>query len=97
MLHKINLPNCTDYLNWIVQLQCNLLHALCDPDLAPADVTADWAIALRPDVDGDWMRRLCVWSKSARSMLDRMRALAGLAIGEKQAVIAHYEAMLDDN
>lgn len=92
MLHKINLPDCTAHLNWVVRLQCNLLHALCDPDLAPADVTADWAIALRPDVDGDWIRRLCRWSKTKKSMLARMKAVAGLAVDEKQAVITHYEA-----
>ena len=91
MLHRINLPDCTTHLDWIVQLQCDLLHALCDPALEVNDVTKEWVKSIRPDIDGDWMKRFCGWSIGGKSMLDRMKAVAGLSPNDKQAVIQHYE------
>ena len=91
MLHRINLPDCTTHLDWVVQLQCNLLHALCDPAIGAEDVTKEWVKSIRPDIDSDWMSRFCGWSTGGKSMLDRMKAVADLSAGDKQAVIQHYE------
>ena len=91
MLHRINLPDCTTGLDWVVHLQCNLLHALCNPAIGPEDVTKEWVKSIRLDVDDDWMNRFCGWKTGDKSMLDRMKAVAGLSAGDKQAVIQHYE------
>ena len=94
MLHRINLPDCIIHLDWVVELQCNLLHALCDPSISLDDVTVDWVKSIRPDIDDDWVRRFCGWSTGKKSMLNRMKAVANLTEQEKQAVINHYEANL---
>ncbi len=93
MLHKINLLACTDHLDWIVQLQKDLLHALCG-DAVADDITAEWVYALRSDIDAGWMARFCGWKKSNKSMLQRMEAVAGLPAADKHAVIEHYAANL---
>lgn len=92
MLHKINLPECTQHLDWVVQFQSDLLHALCDEHVAPANVTVDWVKAQCPEVDGDWMTRFCSWSKKGSSMLNRMGVVAGLPDADKQALITLYES-----
>jgi len=94
MLHRINLPDCRAHLDWIVQFQCNLLHALCDPTVVPVLVDIDWVKSIRADVDDDWMTRFCGWKKEQKSILQRMQAIAGLTAAEKQIVIDHYEANL---
>ena len=94
MLHRINLPDCTTHLDWIVQLQCDLLHALCDPAIGVDNVTKEWVKSIRPDIDDDWMNRFCNWSTGGNSMLERMKAVARLTTEEKQSVIEHYEANL---
>lgn len=91
MLHKINLPECTQHLDWIVQFQSDLLNALCDAHVSAIDVTVDWVKAQRPDVAGDWLERFCGWSKKSASMLDRMKVVASLSDAEKQSIIAHHE------
>lgn len=91
MLHKINLSACTAHLEWVVQLQGDLLRALCDPAVVAGDVTVDWVKARRVDIDAAWVNRFCAWSKEKKSMLDRMQAVATLTGADKQAVVAHYE------
>lgn len=94
MLHKINLPACTQHLEWVVQLQGDLLHALCNPAVTADDVTADWVKARRADIDAAWVERFCAWSKEKRSVLDRMKAIAGLSNADKQALVGHYDSNL---
>jgi hypothetical protein len=94
VLHKINLPDCITHLDWIVQLQGDLLRALCNPGVEADEITVNWVKGIRPDVDGDWMRRFCNWSTGQNSMLDRMKAVAGLAETDKQAIALHYETNL---
>ncbi len=91
MLHRIKLPDCTTHLDWIIQLQCNLLHALCNPTIGADDVTKEWVKSIRPDIDHDWMSRFCGWSTGGKPMLQRMKAVAGLSTDDKQALIQHYE------
>lgn len=94
MLHRINLPACTQHLEWVVQLQGDLLRALCDPGVAPVHVTVDWVKARRADIDATWMERFCAWSKKEQSVLDRMGEIADLSIADKQTLVAHYDRNL---
>jgi len=94
MLHRINPPDCMTHLDWIVGLQCNLLHALCDPAVGPEVVDIDWVKNIRPDVDDDWMTRFCGWEKKGESILQRMQAVAALLAADKRLMIEHYEANL---
>ena len=94
MLHSINLSACTQHLGWVVQLQGDLLRALCDPAIAAGDVTVDWVKARRADIGPAWVERFCTWSKEKKSVLDRMRGVAGLPAVDKQSLVAHYERNL---
>ncbi len=91
-MHRINLPECTRHLNWIVQLQSDLLYALCDTAIDAIDITGDWIEARRPDIDNEWLERFCGWSKEKSSILDRARAVAALSDADKQSVIVRYQA-----
>ena len=92
MLYRINLPDCTKHLNWIVRLQGDLLHALCDSHLHPADITTQWMEKQRPDIDKSWIGLFCTWIKDKRSILTRMQDIAALSSEDKNAIIEHYEA-----
>lgn len=91
MLHRINLPDCTQHLDWIVRLQSDLLHALCDPNITDTAVTVDWVKMQRPDIDSHWMESFCGWKIEEKSMLARMQAVAALSPTDKQALITHYQ------
>jgi hypothetical protein len=78
----------------VVQLQGDLLRALCNPAVTADDVTADWVKARRADIDAAWVERFCAWSKEKKCVLDRMKAIAGLSNADKQALVAHYERNL---
>lgn len=99
MLHRINLPACTQHLEWVVQLQGDLLRALCGIGVAPAHVTVDWVKACRTDIDANWMERFCGWSKQdnakvSKSVLVRMQAVAALPDADKQTLLTHYDTNL---
>jgi hypothetical protein len=90
VLHKVNLPTHKQYLEWVVQLQSDLLHELCKATTTDADITADWVQAIRSDIDLNWVNKFCNWSIKSRSILDRMGAIASLPSDKKTKVIAHY-------
>jgi hypothetical protein len=96
MLHKINLPAEAQYLRWIVDLQRALLAALCDPAVAPADVTVDWVVAKLPHLDVSWVQSLCgrrdAVAKQNKPLIEHMRVLAGLSSGTKQTLLSEFEA-----
>ena len=94
VLHRIELPDCRQHLEWIVRLQDDLLQALCDPGLAAGQVTADWVAAQRPDIDAAWIRRFCGWAKAGRSVIARMQAVASLPAHDKHALLGHYRVNL---
>ena len=94
VLHRIELPDCRQHLEWVVRLQDDLLQALCVPGLAADRVTADWVGAQRPDIDAAWIRRFCGWEKAGRSVLARMQAVAGLPAPDRQALLGHYRVNL---
>lgn len=99
MLHRINLPACTQHLDWVVQFQCDLLRALCADGIGPAHVTVDWVKSRRPDIDANWMGQFCAWSKQdkskvSKSVLVRMQAVAALPNVDKQTLLTHYVANL---
>lgn len=94
MLHRINLPACTQHLEWVVQLQGHLLRNLCDANLCAMSVTVDWVKAQRPDLGAKWTERFCGWSKEDKSILDRMQAVAALPSIDKQTLLTHYELNL---
>lgn len=99
MLHRINLPACTQHLEWVVQLQGDLLRALCANGVVSHLVTIDWVKACRTDIDANWMERFCAWSKQdkakvSKSVLVRMQAVAALPDEDKQSLFTHYDANL---
>ena len=94
VLHRVELPDCRQHLEWVVQLQDDLLQALCDPGLPANHVTADWVAQQRPDIDAAWIQRFCAWTKSGQSILARMRAVAGLPALDKQPLLDHYRVNL---
>ena len=94
VLHRIELPDCRQHLEWVVRLQDDLLQALCDPGLAAGQVTADWVATQRPDIDPAWIQRFCGWKQAGRSVLARMQAVAGLPAPDRQALLDHYRVNL---
>ena len=94
VLHRIELPDCGQHLEWVVQLQDDLLQALCGIGLSANHVTAHWVAQQRPDIDAAWTQRFCGWTKSGQSILARMRAVAGLPALDKQALLDHYRVNL---
>ena len=94
VLHRIELPDCRQHLEWVVWLQEDLLKALCDPGLAAEHVTADWVAAQRPDIEPAWIQRFCGWETAGRSVLARMQAVAGLPAPDRQALLDHYRVNL---
>jgi len=91
MLFTINLPVCSQHLQWVVQFRGDLLHSLCVPHIGVVDVTNGWAKALRPDIDGNWIDRFCGWTIKDKSILVRMQAVASLLAADKQTLITHYD------
>ncbi len=90
MLHRINLPNCRHALEWIVQLQDDLITALCADDVRAADVTPEWIIAKRPDIDSAWINRFCTWKKEKATFLEYMQRIAALPPAAKGQIIQHF-------
>jgi hypothetical protein len=56
MLHPIRLPSCYPALEWVVQLQRDLLAKLCEPATTAAIVTPQWVAAIRPDCTA-WLEK----------------------------------------
>ncbi len=91
MLHKIKLPNCHPALSWIVQLQTDLLTALCAHNINQADVTMEWVAAQRPDIADEWINKFCSWVKGGKSILDHMQDIAGLPNHIKDELLTHFQ------
>lgn len=94
MLHKINLPGCHPALTWIVQLQTDLLTALCAHGISARDVTAEWVASHRPGIDDKWVKRFCSWTREGTSILARMQDIAALPPNTKDQILRHFNKNL---
>lgn len=90
MLHRINLPNCLPALEWIVQLQTDLLTAVCSNAVDQAQVTLDWVIAQLPGLPPNWVISFCSWAIEGASILERMQNIAALPVATKHQLLQHF-------
>jgi len=95
MLHRIRV-SCDAELNWIVQLQRDLLSAVCQPDLNARTVTFDWIEGIRPDIDTNWFNRFCNRKDNIsgikRSLIEHLRFIANRPENEKQQILKNFES-----
>jgi hypothetical protein len=92
MLYPINPPSCSPALDWAVQLQRDLITALCDTNTTPDMVTPQWVRALRPDPPeiADWLEALAGRSFQKVNFIDAMKLIAGLDDANKRTVLSYY-------
>lgn len=88
MLHPIKVPSCAPALEWLVQLQQDLLTKLCDPATTEATVTAGWIAATRPDCSS-WLEKFARRSFQKKTLLSSMQTIAAASPTQKQAIV-HY-------
>jgi len=82
MLHMINISSEAE-LNWIIQLQRDILTAICTPEVDGQIVTIDWLKELRQDIEENWFERFC----------NRKDNLSGI----KQPLIEHLKVIADSD
>ena len=75
MLHPIKIPSCSPALEWIVQLQRDLLARLCDPAATAAIVTPQWVAAIRPDCTA-WLEKFAHRTHTEYGLISAMRTIA---------------------
>lgn len=90
MLHLIKVPSCFPALEWVVQLQREILAKLCDPATTAAIVTPEWVAAIRPDCS-DWLKRFAQWTHNTRGLLSVMRTIASATTTQKKAIFTYFE------
>jgi hypothetical protein len=89
MLYPINPPSCSPALDWAVQLQTDLITALCDANTTPAMVTPQWVRALRPNPQkiGTWLERFAAQTFEKKKLMDAMLDIARLDDNAKARVL----------
>ncbi|MCI0560599.1 MAG: HNH endonuclease, partial [Nitrososphaera sp.] len=90
MLHLITMPSCYPALEWIVQLQQDLLAKLCDPATTAAIVTPEWVAAIRPDCS-DWLKEFAQRTYNTRHLTFLMGTIASASVTQKSAVLTYFE------
>lgn len=93
MLHKINIPDCREYCEWITNLQYRILRALCAVNAN--DVTEAWVIKQLTDLDANWARKFCLYkdaiTNSKQTVLTHMQSIAGFDTAIKQDILNAFE------
>jgi hypothetical protein len=92
MLYPINPPSCSPALGWAVQLQCDLITALCDPNTTPTMVTPQWVRVLRPNPPeiADWLERFAGRTFEKVKLIDAMEHIASLNGPDKILILDHF-------
>src|SRR4051794_18905148 len=89
MLHPIKVPSCYPALEWVVQLQRDLLAKLCEPATTAAIVTPLWIAGIRPDCT-TWLEKFVRRSYRGTSLLSAMQTIAAGSRFQKQRILAHF-------
>src|SRR6266566_1816655 len=90
MLHPIRVPSCSPALEWIVQLQRDLLVKLCEPATTAAIVTPEWVAALRSDCTA-WLEKFARRSYKGVSLLSAMQIIASVSRSQKQRILRQFD------
>lgn len=86
----------TSPLNYLVQIRCqNLLHVLYGHVLVPAAVIRELDHVRAPSIVREWLRDLPEWIEVREARLPPGPALAGLDIGEREAIQVALEENAD--
>jgi hypothetical protein len=89
MLHPIKVPRCAPALEWLVQLQQDILIQLCDPATTIELVIPAWIAAIRPDYSM-WLEKFARRFHNKKSLLASMRTIAAASTAQKQAILRHF-------
>jgi uncharacterized protein (TIGR02646 family) len=89
MLHPIKVPSCAPALEWLVQLQQDILTKLCNPATRAATVTPEWIAAIRPDCS-TWLEKFARRSYKKSPLLASMRTIAAASPAQKRATVRHF-------
>jgi hypothetical protein len=89
MLHPIKVPRCYPALEWVVQLQRDLLAKLCEPATKAAIVTPQWVAAIRPDCAA-WLEKFARRSHKRTSLLSAMQTIASVSQSQKYGILRHF-------
>lgn len=105
MIHKIELPDCAEYLRWIVNLQQKLLEAVCTNNVNSSQVTVDWVFdqVASFGIEKHWLDEFCnrrdtirekakdANSKSfGRTMIEHLQIIADYPLQIKLNVITAF-------
>jgi hypothetical protein len=90
MLHPIKVPSCSPALEWVVQLQRDILAKLCDPATKADLVTPEWVAAIRPDCS-DWLKIFAQRTHNKCGLLLAMRTLARASRTQKRTILRYFE------
>lgn len=90
MLHPINVPSCSPALEWLVQLQRDILAKLCSPSTVEAMVTPEWVAAIRPDCTA-WLERFVRRSYKRASLLSAMQTIASVSRDRKHTILRYFD------
>lgn len=89
MLHPIKVPSCAPALEWLVQLQHDLLTKLCDRATTAAMVTPEWIAAIRPDCN-TWLEKFARRSYKKSPLLASIRIIAAASPTQKQVILRYF-------
>ena len=98
MLHKINVPSCQIYLEWIINLQRCLLQTLCQDNVKPQDIKPEWVIKVLATfkIKDNWIKNLCERrdqiSGIKREFLEHMKVIADLPNNKKKELLEVFES-----
>ena len=93
MLHTISQP-CVSDLNWVMQFQRDLITEVTKPTTYPSTVTIGWVVSLRTDIAAGWLSDFCSRKDkvagSNRTMLELMKAIAGMSAAKKTRILGAF-------
>lgn len=93
MLHRINPPSCAPALQWLVDLQRDLLAALCLATTTSAVVTKEWVANLRlsPPTVNKWLKEFAGRSFEKKTLINAMHTVADLDDSKKTAILDYFK------
>ncbi|MCP4695858.1 MAG: hypothetical protein GY862_03255 [Gammaproteobacteria bacterium] len=91
MLYRIEAV-CIEEMDWIVELQRDLLTAVCNPAVTGADVNVEWLIKKRPDEDRVFVEILCARKKNKKAFfLPLLQKIANGSPQDKQTIQERFQ------
>ena len=93
MLHPIKVPSCAPALQWLVQLQHDILAKLCASTTTKEVVTPEWIAAIRSTCHA-WLKDFSQTRHKERELLSVMRTIANAPSSRKQEILSYVEKSL---